>query len=92
MKNEAKFLKMMERYIFAIDKIKDSDFKSHSVHQMTKHKIYRAQSGHTIWKLCDNFIEVKSKCRTLAAQLPHNISNITSGKQLNSTHNMFLTN
>jgi hypothetical protein len=44
MKNEVRFPKMIDRYIFAIDKFEDSDFESQSVRQMMKHKMYHAQS------------------------------------------------
>jgi hypothetical protein len=92
MNNEVKFPKMLERYVFAINEIEDSEFESCSVRQRMEQQMYRAQSGYTGRKLWDKFVEVRSECRTLPARLPHDVSRIPSGKQLNDVYVKFLTN
>ena len=91
MKNEVKYPKMMDRYLLALDEFEDCDYESTAVRRAMKFKMYRAQSAHTGRKLWDKYIEVRSECRTLAAELPHDISRIPSGKQLHDAYNKFLT-
>ena len=91
MKNEVKYPKMLDQYLLALDEFEDCDYESPAVRRAMKHKMYRAQSAHTGRKLWDKYIEIRCECRTLAAELPHDLSRIPSGKQLHDVYDKFLT-
>ena len=90
MRSEDKYNKMLERYTSLLTDMGDENWEDLAEKQKMKKKLYRAQAEHTGSRLWDKFLEFRSECRTLAAEMPTNLSSMPSGHQLNDIYSHYL--